>query len=313
MKFRILQLILFGFCLMCVGTLIGLNLNLKCSSVTENSYYKVPRWRTNETMAIDSDLNTNFIRDGKIDSINSQNTSKDNDGNAGGGGGGVHRIIIDSNGFSITTTTAAKSEWDSVKRNQSNDSFDDLQALVVASLNATQNDKYVNIIVASSRKSKSSVVSSSSSSSTNDDDIDKNNNELHLNIGKGTEPLNSLEQFHRQITQFHMYSEKNANIIDAVLTDMAMQRIERVVQMDGGTQLKLIITYSNGMKAVFKPMRFSREYQTPPNHFYFNDFERHTSEIAAFHLDRVLGLRRAVPGTKRKIIAILMKSFCFLI
>lgn len=280
LKFRILQLILFGFCLMCVGTFIGLNLNLKCSSVTENSYYTSSRRRTNETIAIDSHSSINFIRDidEKIDMINSQNASSD----------GVHRINIDGNRFSITTTAttttaAGKSEWDALKRNQSNDSFDDLQALVIASLNATQNDKYVNIIVAPSP------------SSTNDD------NELHLNISNSIEHPNSLDRFHRQITQFRMYSEKNAKIIDAILMDMAKKRIVHVIQMDGGTQLKLIITYENGMKAIFKPMRFSREYQTPPNHFYFNDFERHTAEIAAFHLDRVLGFRRCVPVTGRRL------------
>ncbi|KAF8787363.1 Extracellular serine/threonine protein like [Argiope bruennichi] len=112
--------------------------------------------------------------------------------------------------------------------------------------------------------------------------------------------LSRMEQFHLRISDLDLYSEDDANV-DELLKDMATMPIVHVEEKVGGTQLKLLITFQDGNQAMFKPMRFDRQKETEPNHFYFVDYERHISEIAAFHLDRILGFRRCPPVVGRKL------------
>ncbi|XP_008197275.2 extracellular serine/threonine protein CG31145 isoform X1 [Tribolium castaneum] len=112
------------------------------------------------------------------------------------------------------------------------------------------------------------------------------------------ENATALEKFHLQISQHELYPA-DSELVDELIHEMATEPILHVSQKSGGTQLKLVIDYPNHLQALFKPMRFPREQQTLPNHFYFTDYERHNAEIAAFHLDRLLGFRRAMPVTGR--------------
>nr|CDJ86187.1 Protein of unknown function DUF1193 domain containing protein [Haemonchus contortus] len=114
---------------------------------------------------------------------------------------------------------------------------------------------------------------------------------------KSVPTRDSWEKFYADIGSCSVYS--NDRLVDDLLTDLNQAVIKAVHIMDGGTQAKLVFTFENDKQAVFKPMRFGRDYESDPNHFYFSDFERHNAEIATFHLDRVLGFRRAVPTVGR--------------
>lgn len=107
-------------------------------------------------------------------------------------------------------------------------------------------------------------------------------------------------QFQRNIHQTALYDPMETDIKN-LLHDITRQRIVRTKLKSGGTQIKLLISFQNGGSALVKPMRFAREVETIPDHYYFSDYERHHAEIAAFHLDWVMGFYRVPPTAGRTI------------
>ncbi|KAH3752723.1 extracellular serine/threonine protein CG31145-like [Dreissena polymorpha] len=117
------------------------------------------------------------------------------------------------------------------------------------------------------------------------------------NYGSDTSWTN-YRKFHHNARAAALYDPDDP-AIDGLLNDMATKPFKYLEMMEKGTELKLLIQYFDGTKAVFKPMRWPRDHETLPNHFYFNDYERHNAEIAAFHLDRIFGFYRVPPVTGR--------------
>ncbi|RUS71632.1 hypothetical protein EGW08_020602 [Elysia chlorotica] len=106
------------------------------------------------------------------------------------------------------------------------------------------------------------------------------------------------EQFHHGIRQHALYLPTET-YVNKLMADLQDTEIVDVEQKEGGTQIKLMITCKDEGQALFKPMRFPREQETLPDHFYFADYERHNAEIASFHLDRLLGFYRVPPTVGR--------------
>uniref|UniRef100_A0A8C4P641 Extracellular serine/threonine protein kinase FAM20C-like n=1 Tax=Dromaius novaehollandiae TaxID=8790 RepID=A0A8C4P641_DRONO len=105
-------------------------------------------------------------------------------------------------------------------------------------------------------------------------------------------------KFHVGINRYELYPRQDP-LMPALIEDLATLKIISSVQKSGGTQLKLIMTFPNYGQALFKPMKQTRDQETPVDFFYFSDFERHNAEIAAFHLDRILDFRRIPPVSGR--------------
>ncbi|XP_023286954.1 extracellular serine/threonine protein kinase FAM20C-like [Seriola lalandi dorsalis] len=105
-------------------------------------------------------------------------------------------------------------------------------------------------------------------------------------------------RFHLGISRWQLYPHRDPNM-EALTQQLATSRIVSTVQKSGGTQLKLVMSFPNYGQAMFKPMKQERDDETNYNLYYFSDFERHNAEIAAFHLDRILGYRRVPPVVGR--------------
>ncbi|XP_040925684.1 extracellular serine/threonine protein kinase FAM20C-like [Betta splendens] len=105
-------------------------------------------------------------------------------------------------------------------------------------------------------------------------------------------------RFHLGISRWQLYPHRDPNMA-ALSQQLATQRVVSAVQKSGGTQLKLVMSFPNYGQALVKPMKQERDEETSYNLYYFSDFERHNAEIAAFHLDRILGYRRIPPVVGR--------------
>uniref|UniRef100_UPI00358ED66F glycosaminoglycan xylosylkinase-like n=1 Tax=Myxine glutinosa TaxID=7769 RepID=UPI00358ED66F len=77
----------------------------------------------------------------------------------------------------------------------------------------------------------------------------------------------------------------------AVLNAMATSKIVHADIGFKGTQLKALLVLEGGQKVVFKPKRYSRDYIVEGEPY--AGYDRHNAEVAAFHIDRILGFRRA--------------------
>ncbi|TMW54272.1 hypothetical protein DOY81_000627 [Sarcophaga bullata] len=239
---------------------------------------------------VDDDGGTGLLRDFKRKFLQKSNysgsketstpqTTQPRPGSAAGGSAGSQSAGMIATGFQDTNANVVRQPLLTTKKPIPHDRFDDLVKIVSDNPGHTQ---YGHVII----------------DSTVDDNGGSNPTLGELLKMKPSKNATSLEKFQLRISKHELYGA-NDTLVDALLKDMITLPIKHVVQKEGGTQLKLMIEYPNDIKALMKPMRFPRDQQTLPNHFYFTDYERHNAEIAAFHLDRILGFRRAMPVTGR--------------
>ncbi|CAF2967910.1 unnamed protein product [Rotaria sp. Silwood2] len=104
----------------------------------------------------------------------------------------------------------------------------------------------------------------------------------------------SWYKYMKTVTNLRVYDPHSPEL-KRLLNHLQNAEVIEASEMSQGTQIKIILDLPDGFEALFKPYRVPRNYQTLPDHFYFSDVERHHAEIAAFHLDKILGFYRVPP------------------
>ncbi|XP_042910273.1 glycosaminoglycan xylosylkinase isoform X1 [Parasteatoda tepidariorum] len=92
---------------------------------------------------------------------------------------------------------------------------------------------------------------------------------------------------------------ENTPELGYVLNSMVFNKIDHAGIGYKGTQLKMMLKLEGGQEVIFKPQKYNREYVVTGSPYAGAD--RHNGEIAAFHLNRLLGLCRS-PLTVGRII-----------
>lgn len=98
----------------------------------------------------------------------------------------------------------------------------------------------------------------------------------------------------RQITD-----PNDSESLGCVLAALRKDRIKHADTASQGTQLKVAMTLSGGQRVAFKPMTYERDFVMVGTPYAGRD--RHNAEIAAFHLNRIIGLNRVPIVVGRKI------------
>ncbi|XP_071946772.1 extracellular serine/threonine protein kinase FAM20C-like [Antedon mediterranea] len=110
------------------------------------------------------------------------------------------------------------------------------------------------------------------------------------------------QQFQSGITKDFMYP-KDAPYMQDLLDYLAHTEIKETRLFKSGSQFKLLFLFADGNTGLVKPqrMKINEIYPYTNEHPFWLDPERHSAEIASFHLDRILNFRRSVPIAGRRI------------
>ncbi|VDP11366.1 unnamed protein product [Soboliphyme baturini] len=65
--------------------------------------------------------------------------------------------------------------------------------------------------------------------------------------------FSTWERYYLEMSSCELYTDDQ--LVESILKELAMAPIASVENMEGGTQIKLLITFANNSSAVAKPMR----------------------------------------------------------